>query len=232
MLNEGRYTARASEAAWNESQNGNFYLVARFVVSQGEAAGQSCTKKFHFTDATVDRTYEDLRVCGWTGTDPAEIGTNGLAGIDTNEVSITVEHETYNDRNTGEEKKAAQIKWINPLNRALSSNADAHKLREFGRSMAARFAAFDARNRATGAAPVQAQRAPAQQRPAGGVDFAGRAQQRPAAQPAQGQQGQQRPASTAALHTPQGQGQQRQRGPQVAPQQPASFDAAEDDIPF
>jgi len=228
MLNEGRYTARASEAAWNESQNGNFYLVARFVVSQGEAAGQSCTKKFHFTDATVDRTYEDLRVCGWTGTDPAEIGTNGLAGIDTNEVSITVEHETYNDRNTGEEKKAAQIKWINPLNRALSSNADAHKLREFGRSMAARFAAFDARNRATGAAPVQ-QRVTQQiaQQVARTAP-----QQRPAA-PAQGQQGQQRPASTATLHTPQGQGQQqRQRGPQVAPQQPASFDAAEDDIPF
>lgn len=230
MLNEGRYTARASEAAWNESQNGNFYLVVRFVVSQGEAAGQICTKKFHFTDATVDRTYEDLRVCGWTGTDPVEIGTNGLAGIDTNEVSITVEHETYNDRNTGEEKKAAQIKWINPLNRALSSNADAHKLREFGRSMAARFAAFDARNRATGAAPVQPQRAQVQQqRPA--VQSSGQqVQQRPAAQQGQSAQGQQRPASTATLHTPQGQ--QRPRGPQVAPQQPARFDAAEDDIPF
>ena len=221
MLNEGRYTARASEAAWNESQNGNFYLVARFVVSQGDAAGQSCTKKFHFTDATVDRTYEDLRVCGWTGTDPAEIGTNGLAGIDANEVSITVEHETYNDRNTGEEKRAAQIRWINPLNRALSSNADANKLREFGRSMAARFAAFDARNRATGASPVQGQRAPAQQ-------------QRPAAQ-SSGQQGQQRPAAQPQRPTQQpSQGPQRPRGPQVAPQQPASFDNvdADSDIPF
>ena len=221
MLNEGRYTARASEAAWNESQNGNFYLVARFVVSQGDAAGQSCTKKFHFTDATVDRTYEDLRVCGWTGTDPAEIGTNGLAGIDANEVSITVEHETYNDRNTGEEKRAAQIRWINPLNRALSSNADANKLREFGRSMAARFAAFDARNRATGASPVQGQRAPAQQ-------------QRPAAQ-SSGQQVQQRPAAQPQRPTQQpSQGQQRPRGPQVAPQQPQGFgDAADDtDIPF
>jgi hypothetical protein len=51
----------------------------------------------------------------------------------------------------------------------------------------------------------------------------------------QGQQGQQRPASTAALHTPQGQGQQqRARGPQVAPQQPMGFgvDPGEDEIPF
>lgn len=166
MLNPGKYIARASEAAWSESANGNFYMTIRFKVTQGNDTDATVTKRLHFTDAAYERSVVDLRTCGWQGEDPTAIGPGNLDGLDFNEVSIVVEHEPYQDSNTGEEKMAATVRWINDLSRSakpLESRADAGKLRAFGAQLKARVRAMDAASRASGTQTAQPARQPVQQ---------------------------------------------------------------------
>lgn len=227
-VDAGTYTARFARWHWDTSKKGDMCLAAMLRITGGPFDGQQVRGTLYFdTDkadkngrTAADRSMEALRSAGLAGElDAIDENTGGL---DAGEVSISVE---INDRGF------AFAKYINAAS-TFSAFAppppDAKA--QFFAQMKARQQGTAQAQRATGAAPVhgQPQRAPVQQQRPAAQSSGQQVQQRPAAQPAQGQQ---RPASTAALHTPQGQG-QRARGPQVAPQQPASFDAAEDDIPF
>lgn len=151
MLNEGKYTARAAELAWQTAQNGNTYLTLRFTVTDGESAGESATKNMFFSEKALQRTVEDLRLLGWTGDDPSTITPSDIA----NEASITVEHETYTVN--GEDRTAARVKWINSLH-GLKSSADPSAVASFGAQLKARIRAIDAAARAAGTArPAPAQ---------------------------------------------------------------------------
>lgn len=160
MLNEGRYTARASDIAWNESRNGNIFSVVRFTVEQSgddDTDGRTCTKQFHFTDKALERTLEDLRVCGYAGDDPLEITPDNIGRLLPNAVSITVEHEQYTD-GQGEERTAAKIKWINDLNRQakpLEGTADRASLSRFQVDLKARIAGLNAKAKASGTGGVK-----------------------------------------------------------------------------
>ena len=224
---DGTHPARFVRWHWDTAKSGDINLAAMLRIVGGPFDGKQVPGNLYFdTDRTdkngrtaADRSTETLRAAGLVG-DLDSIGDD-TGGLDANEVSIVVETKDGYPR----------AKYINPA-RSFTAFAPPpeDKKAAFFAQMKARAQGTAQAQRATGAAPVS----PVQQRVTQQIaqQVARTApQQRPAA-PAQGQQGQQRPASTAALHTPQGQGQQRQRGPQVAPQQPASFDAAEDDIPF
>ena len=226
MLNAGKYNARIIEVAWGRSKDsGNHYLIARFAVTSGECEGETCTKMFHFTDAALARTVEDLRACGWQGVDPSEIQSDDLAGLDTNEVGIVVEHETYTDRESGEEKVAARVKWVNALGRPLTATAERSDVVAFGARMKGRIAALGARAHASGTQAIQSSRPqPRQQAPQGG--HGGHGGQRPQ-QPAQGRQ---TPAQGQQTRGPQGGQQTRQAPPRMAPQGGQEF--GDDDIPF
>jgi len=183
MLNAGKYNARIIEVAWGESKSsGNVYLLARFSVTSGDCQGQTCTKMFHFTDAALERTVEDLRVCGWQGVNPAEINETNLCGVDANEVSITVQHEPYTDQNTGEDKVSAKVQWINPLNKPLTSTASQSAVTAFGERMKGRIAALNAKAVASGTRPMQSQQSAPQR--AASANATPRPTPQPRAQPA------------------------------------------------
>ena len=232
-VDAGTYTARFARWHWDTSKKGDMCLAAMLRIVGGPFDGQQVRGTLYFdTDkadkngrTAADRSMEALRSAGLAGElDAIDENTGGL---DAGEVSISVE---VNDRG---------FSFAKYINAASSFSAFAppppDAKAQFFAQMRARAQGTAQGQRATGAAPVQPQRGPSQgqqgqqmQRPA---QSSGQ-QVRPAAQPAQGQQ---RPASTAALHTPQGQGQQqRARGPQVSPQQPQGFgaDPGEDEIPF
>jgi hypothetical protein len=218
----GTYPARFARWHWDTSKKGDMCLAIMLRIAGGPFDGQSVRGTLYFdTDKTdkngrtaADRSMEALRSAGLVG-ELDSIDENS-GGLDAGEVSISVE---VNDKG---------FSFAKYINAASTFSAFAPPPPD---AKAAFFAQMKARaqgtaqgQRATGAAPVQPQRGPSQgqqgqqQRPAQSSG-----QQRPAAQ------SQQRPASTQ-----QGQGQQhRTRGPQVQPQQPQGFDAAEDDdIPF
>ena len=60
-----------------------------------------------FTDAALETTVKALRACGWQGDDPSELNDNG-GGLDANEVTLVVEHET--DQQGAWRPK---IRWVN-----------------------------------------------------------------------------------------------------------------------
>ena len=152
ILPEGKYVMRATGAALKKSGNGNTYLVMSFDVTQGPYAGHSAFKSFHFTDKALERTVEDLQLCGWTGDDPSEINSENLCGCDTNEVRCVIEHESY-DRD-GEQRIAVKVKWINALDSGLKSNVSTADAAAFGASMKGRIAALKAKAAASGARPL------------------------------------------------------------------------------
>ncbi len=88
------------------------------------------------TDKTQERTVEALQICGWQGDDLSEFSDNGLHGLDTNEVSIVVELESYVNAD-GEEKSAPRVKWINRIGGQVNvqSAMDPTKAAAFGSRM-------------------------------------------------------------------------------------------------
>lgn len=115
MIREGTYKAKASHWWWEQSNNGNYYLTVVFPLPpENDTEGSedaSVMARLFFTDAAVDRSVESLRYLGWTGDDIAKI-TDGVGGLDANEVSIVVEHESYTD-DKGQEHQGARVRWIN-----------------------------------------------------------------------------------------------------------------------
>jgi hypothetical protein len=102
----GKYKARAvgQVVVGKSKDKGTPYIEFYFEVTQGENKGGSARWTGYFTDKTSDRTIEALQICGWEGEDLSEFEDNGLHGLDTNEVQIVVELETFEDRDTGEER--------------------------------------------------------------------------------------------------------------------------------
>lgn len=153
-----KHIARACGAALKKASNGTFYLVMSFKAENGGVA----SKNFFFTEKALDRTVEDLRVCGWTGDDPSEITTENLCGCDTNDVSIVIEHEPYTAQD-GSEKTAVKVKWINAIGGGLKSNVESAEALAFGASLKGRIAALRARSEASGVKPLAPRKAPAPQ---------------------------------------------------------------------
>jgi hypothetical protein len=106
MLDPGRYTARAIEADFGTTNAGKPQVEVLFEITQGEAAGERISWFGYFgpKDETKARTIDSLTICGWVGDD-------GLSGVDTNEVTLVVEHEPHFE--TGEPQ--VKVKWVNRL---------------------------------------------------------------------------------------------------------------------
>lgn len=157
MLEQGRYNAKMTDAAWMESRNGNVYMLARFTVTQGGRTGYTVTKQLHFTDAALERTLDDLRTCGYEGADPLEISGEMTTAHCPAEVSIVVEHEDYND-DKGEAKRSAKVKWINSLervNKPLETTVSTGTMHRFGTDLKARIAGLNAKAKASGTGGVK-----------------------------------------------------------------------------
>lgn len=99
MIEKGRYLARAVEWRLGLTNTGNEQLGVSFKLEDG----RFITWYGYFTEATAERTLESMEHMGWDGVDV----TNPM-GLDRNDVSLVVEHETGQDGKT-----YAKVRWVN-----------------------------------------------------------------------------------------------------------------------
>lgn len=134
MISQGRHKARGVMGALGTTGTGKEQIAVLLEVTEGEEQGTQITWYGYFTEKTVDRTFESLRLLGWSGDDLTD-----LSGLDANEVSIVIEHE--HDQ-SGELR--ARVKWINgggglglkePMN-AVAAKAFAERMK--GAALASR----------------------------------------------------------------------------------------------
>lgn len=132
--NQRRYRARATLWDLGETSTGKEQVAVEFVILTEGADVERITWFGYFTEDTVDRTIESLRICGWTGTDLAE-----LQGLEANEVELVIEDDTY------EGKTRAKVRWVNkPGGLALKAPLSGERKKAFAATMRDRVKAFDA----------------------------------------------------------------------------------------
>lgn len=140
MIEAGRYKAKGVLGALGETSKGAPQVAVLVEITEGEHAGTQLTWHGYFTQLTEDKTLEQLRVLGWSTDD-----LDDLKGIDANEVSIVVEHETDDKGET-----RAKVRWINrPGGLAMKQVMDATAAKKFAASMKAKAIA----SRKAGGAP-------------------------------------------------------------------------------
>lgn len=94
------YRARAVGAELGFAGTGTPQVAVEFELLD---SGQHKTWYGFLSDGARDYTFTALRTCGWSTDDLSD-----LTGLDANEVSVTVEEETY------EGKSRERITFINP----------------------------------------------------------------------------------------------------------------------
>ena len=97
------------------------YVSVTFCLLEGPDEGSYVYWSGFFTDNTKERTVSSLLLCGWDGTNIAD-----LPGLGTKEVKVVVEHETYKD------KTRAKVAWVNSPTEGLSEDT----LASLGESLA------------------------------------------------------------------------------------------------
>lgn len=125
MIAVGTYRARQSGAVvlGASAQKGTPFIETHFRVVEGEHNGETARWTSYFTENTNERTIQSLQIAGWVGEDLSEFGDGEPHGLDANEVNIVVEHETYNDKTSGEEKTVAKVAWVNRVGGYLNTAA-------------------------------------------------------------------------------------------------------------
>jgi hypothetical protein len=103
MLDAGTYRARAVQWGLGETKAGKEQVAVEFVILDVDGTpGQHITWYGHFSEAALPLTVAALRACGWAGLD-----LSVLEGLDTNEVELVIEHDTY------EGKTNAKVRFVN-----------------------------------------------------------------------------------------------------------------------
>ena len=100
MISPGRYRAKAVKMQLGMTGTGKEQVGVLFDLL--DHPGEQVTWFGFFTDESFGRTIESLRHCGWVGPmldDPT--------GIDTNEVTLVIEQETYQG------KTRLKVAWVN-----------------------------------------------------------------------------------------------------------------------
>lgn len=147
MLQPGRYTARAVEAALGHTSKGTEQVAVLFEVVFDDGSSERITWYGYFTEKTVDRTFESLQLCGCTGEPPFDFDNIGR-----NEVSIEVRNEADQDGNM-----RPRVKWVNKLGAAgvaLKDRMGEDQAAIFAKKMRGQFAAYKAKGGGgNGAAP-------------------------------------------------------------------------------
>jgi hypothetical protein len=141
MLDAGTYRARAIEAALGETETGKEQIAVQFQLLDLE--GQQITWYGYFTEKTLETTFKALRTAGWKGQDLTDL-SDLCAPAETPEVHLIVEHETYENPQTGETKTRARVRWVNGTGGlALKKALDPNKAKAFAARMRGQIVAFD-----------------------------------------------------------------------------------------
>lgn len=146
-LEKAYYRAKAKSWDLGTAETGTDQVAVEFEVVEGEQKGARITWYGFFTEKTEERTFEALRICGWTGTDLSD-----LTGLDANVVELACEPEdSQPNPETGEIKTRLRVRWVNRSGGIVMKNRmDEDKKKVLAAKMKARLAAFDAKARAEG----------------------------------------------------------------------------------
>lgn len=156
--NKRTYRAKAREWGLGETGTGKEQVAVEFTILTEGATEQGLVWYGYFTEATLERTIESLRHMGWKGDDPSD----GLPGLDANEVDIVVENEEFEGRTY------AKVQWVNrPGGLAIKAPLAPEKAKAFGAAMRERIRAIDASKGERKAAQPKAANGSAGAAPAG-----------------------------------------------------------------
>ncbi len=129
---EGTVPAKCVEWALTETTAGAPQVFLKFKALDGTEPPAYFGS---FSEKALPHTLKALRACGWTGVDPMEID-NPHAGLDANEVSLVIGHETY------EGVTRAKVKWVNTPGQALKP-LDPAKKATFAQALKAQILALE-----------------------------------------------------------------------------------------
>ncbi len=127
-LTAGTYKARVSgEAVLGSSKNkGTPFIEFYLQIRDGENKGGMVKWTGYFTENTNERSIQALQTCGWKGDDLGEFSDGGLHGLDSNDVDIVVELETYESKE-GEQRTRPRVAWINRVSGFLNTDSAMNK---------------------------------------------------------------------------------------------------------
>ena len=132
MIPEGYYKARALDGGLGETKKGDPEIGICFELLDEGYEGQRITWHGFFMKTvgkdgktSMQRTIEQLRICGWQGDDLSE-----LVGISDNEVQLKIVHDTW------EGVTKAAVAFINrPGGLAMKAPMSAQSAKEFAARM-------------------------------------------------------------------------------------------------
>lgn len=128
----GYHLAKCVEWALTETKKGDPQVFLKFKALDGT---EPPAYFGGFGERSLPFTLKALRACGWTGSDVTEI-EHANAGLDRNEVSLKVEHETY------EGVERAKVSFVNAPGQALKP-LDPAKKASFAQQMKAQILALE-----------------------------------------------------------------------------------------
>lgn len=92
------HTMRAESWEWFETRNGTVGLKIHYVITEaGPYLGMKPSGKLWFSEKTIDKTSEKLRLLGFQGETTDEIGAPDVGGLGANEVRGVIKHEQGDD---------------------------------------------------------------------------------------------------------------------------------------
>jgi hypothetical protein len=158
-IRDGVYKGKVLGWALGKASTGKEQLVVTFALVDADGThGPSIDWYGYFTDATVDRTIQSLRVLGWKGDDLSD-----LSSIEDGEAQLVIESEEYKG------KVKPRVRWINALEGpSLKDQLSPEEAKSFAQRMKSRVRAADAVNgqpKATGKPANEARPARKQEMP-------------------------------------------------------------------
>lgn len=111
IISQGTYTGHCISAELGKNSGGKEFARVACKISSGEFAGRVASRDLYLSEKAMEYSTKALKTLGVSFDE-----NNQLAVYNAPEVSFTVEHETYEDKETGETKGPfARIGFINPL---------------------------------------------------------------------------------------------------------------------
>jgi hypothetical protein len=107
LIDEGSYLANGVELSFIVAKTGTEGATVLFELADGRRISWTGW----LSEKCLARTGESLALCGYDGADDATISRQT--------VQLVIEHEDYDDPETGESKTTHRVKWVNDPNRSV-----------------------------------------------------------------------------------------------------------------
>ena len=154
----GKHPARAVSAVLGVANTGTEQVAIEYEFTDGPNKGKRITHYAYFTDKTMDRSVETLRISGFEGEDLTDLSS--LSAPTTPVVQLVLDHEEHNG------VSQVRVKWVNRLGGpAVKQAMEPDQARDFANRMRAHLVAYDKQH---GAQSTPRSTAPAPRKPLNG----------------------------------------------------------------